>query len=127
MSAEWAKLTNAAKKIATDLYNNDLNAIRVFEKKPTLPYVFPYESTNSYPSVNCDKLPTLKTGVTLDMVKNQLNKKAQIMGLAIPFPEEYNYIYLFLLLLVVVVVIYTLKVSLSTEPPSEANMHFKNN
>ena len=111
MSAEWATYTNEAKKISTDLYNNDLNTIRVLEKKPTLPYKFPYEFDNEWPAVNCDKLPTLPTGVTLPMVKKQLNERAEIMGLTIPFPD-YNYtmiyIILLLLLVVVVAVIYTM-------------------
>ena len=120
MSAEWATLPNEAKKISTDLYNNDLNAIRVLEKKPTLPYVFPYEFDNEWPAVNCDKLPTLPTGVTLPMVKKQLNEVSQIMGLAIPFPD-YNYtmLYIILLLLLVVVVAVIYAASRRSKPANK--------
>ena len=112
LSTEWDTSTNEVKKLYTDLFNIEVDTIRLLEKKPTLPYKFPYQSDNKdWPSVNCDKLPTLPTGVTLPMVKKQLNERAEIMGLTIPFPD-YNYtmiyIILLLLLVVVVAVIYTM-------------------
>jgi hypothetical protein len=91
-----------------NLFNLDVDAIKIVETPPTLPYKFPYSFTQASQINQCDKLPTLPDGVTLHMVKKQLNERAKIMGLTIPFPEvEYNYtkLYIILLLLLVVVVV----------------------
>ena len=126
MSAKWATVPNDVKKMATDGFNIELDTIRVFEKQPTLPYKFPYSFTNSFPAVDCDKFPTLPAGVTLPMVKKQLNKRAQIMGLTIPFPEEekkkdYNYTMLYIILLLVVVVAVIYAMSQPSKPVTTPN------
>ena len=128
LSAKWATVPNDAKKMATDAFNIDLDTIRVFEKQPTLPYKFPYSFTNSAPAVDCDKFPTLPAEVTLPMVKTQLNKRAQIMGLTIPFPDDekkkdYNYtmLYIILLLIVVVVVAVIYAMSQPSMPAGQTN------
>lgn len=63
-----------------------IEVIKVFEAQPKLPYKFPYTFDNP-DSVMCDKLPILPKGVTLLMIKKQMNEISQLIGLGIQFPE----------------------------------------
>ncbi len=104
-ATEWVNAPLGRKNEAKAALMLIIDSVKVLETPPTLPYKFPY-SYDSPTTVQCDSLPTLPTGVTLLMVKQQLNEASKIMGLTLPFPEvEYNYTMLYIILLLVLVVV----------------------
>ena len=60
--------------------------IKILEAQPKLPYKYPY-SYESKDVLECDKHPTLPDGVTIPMLKKQLNAMAAVMKVKAPFPE----------------------------------------
>ena len=96
-----------------------VDAVKTLDAQPALPYKYPY-TIKTESTIMCDKYPTLPTGVTIPMMKKQLNELYKIAKLEQPFPDskppkskesevnyaDYTIFYIILVVLVAFTVMY---------------------
>ncbi len=87
-----------------------VDAVKILEEKPALPYKYPYTIKSANP-ITCNKYPTLPVSVTIPMMKQQLNEIAKAAGVDQPFPDYTMYYIILIVLIVVVAMVIMYKMS----------------
>ena len=84
--ADWAIASPTLRSFYRENFPIMVETVKIFEAQPKLPYNFPYTFDNP-DSITCNALPTAPSGVTLSMMKKQLNDISQFIELGVQFPE----------------------------------------
>jgi hypothetical protein len=118
LASAWDKLPLEIRNMNIFELSMYVDAVKTMEAQPAIPYKYPY-TIKTESTVMCDKYSTLPAGVTIPMMKKQLNELYKIAKLEQPFTdknkkEEYTYDYTIFYIIFVILVAFTIMYKMSS-------------